>query len=366
MRLTIKLKLVLGFGLVIALAAVSSGLGVSNLGQLHDAMAGVVDGPAERQKQILQMQVAFVTMVRAEKSMILATDAETIRRYDGEILGGRDRLQRLMSDYRNLATEDGRRRIDQFAADLSRFIASQDRVRDAVRAGVNDGQAAELSRQGRSLVDSANNQLDDLVRINEQLMDTAVDGTNQDYLRARTVLLSLLAVSVAIALGISIWIALSVSRGLGKALGLAQAVAQGDLDHRVAGAANDEIGDVVAALDRMVLNLRDTVQVAEQISLGDLSVQAKVLSDKDTLGHALTAMLTNLRATAGVADRIAQGDLTVQPKRLSDKDTLGMALETMVEKLREVVADANAAAENVAAGSQELSASSEQLSQGAT
>ena len=77
-------------------------------------------------------------------------------------------------------------------------------------------------------------------------------------------------------------------------------------------------------------------------------------------------MTANLRATAKVADAIAQGDLTVEAKPLSDKDELGLALKRMVEKLRVVVSDALAASENVSSGSQQLSASAEELSSGAT
>ena len=97
-----------------------------------------------------------------------------------------------------------------------------------------------------------------------------------------------------------------------------------------------------------------------------MSVEAKPLSDKDTLGLAMQRMTANLRATAKVADAIAQGDLTVEAKPLSDKDTLGLALKRMVEKLRVVVSDALAASDNVSSGSQEMSASAEQLSSGAT
>lgn len=77
-------------------------------------------------------------------------------------------------------------------------------------------------------------------------------------------------------------------------------------------------------------------------------------------------MTGNLRVTAALADEIARGDLTVQPKPLSDKDTLGLSLQSMVERLRGVVADALSAADNVSSGSQELSSTSEQMSQGAT
>ncbi len=77
-------------------------------------------------------------------------------------------------------------------------------------------------------------------------------------------------------------------------------------------------------------------------------------------------MTANLRAIAEVATAIAGGDLTVEAKRLSDKDGLGIALEQMLTRLRSVVAEASAAAANVSSGSQELSASAEQLSQGST
>ena len=144
-------------------------------------------------------------------------------------------------------------------------------------------------------------------------------------------------------------------------------MAMGDLDRRISVRSNDEIKDLVDALNRMTANLRDTAKVAGTIAQGDLSVEAKPLSDKDTLGIAMQRMIGNLRATAKLADAIAQGDLTVDAKPLSDKDTLGLALESMLAKLRgRGERCACAPPDNVSSGSQELSASAEQLSQGAT
>ena len=74
----------------------------------------------------------------------------------------------------------------------------------------------------------------------------------------------------------------------------------------------------------------------------------------------------SLNGTAKLAETIASGDLTIEAKRLSDKDTLGIALEQMLDKLQGVVGESVSAAQNVSAGSQQLSASAEQLSQGAT
>jgi methyl-accepting chemotaxis protein len=108
--------------------------------------------------------------------------------------------------------------------------------------------------------------------------------------------------------------------------------------------------------------------LSNAVAIGDLGQTIEVTSNDEIrdLVDALNGMTANLRATAEVADAIAGGDLTVDIHRLSDKDTLGMALERMLEKLRAVVSEALSAADNVSAGSQELSSSAEELSQGAT
>ncbi len=128
------------------------------------------------------------------------------------------------------------------------------------------------------------------------------------------------------------------------------------------------IGVVVFVTNAIKRNLAMATQLASAVAQGDVSATAAVNSNDEVkdLVDALNTMTANLRNTADIADKIANGDLTVTPKPLSDKDVLGLSLESMVERLRGVVADAIAAAENVSAGSQELSASAEQVSQGAT
>ncbi|MBI1207978.1 MAG: HAMP domain-containing protein [Azospirillum sp.] len=85
---------------------------------------------------------------------------------------------------------------------------------------------------------------------------------------------------------------------------------------------------------------------------------------KAFINETIEQVRSNLKTTAQIAVEIAKGNLTVEARRMSEHDTLGIALETMVERLREVVTDVSAAAENVAAGSEQLSSSTETLSQG--
>jgi methyl-accepting chemotaxis protein len=179
----------------------------------------------------------------------------------------------------------------------------------------------------RPLTNAVTQRVDDLVAYNSQALKDADEDGNKTFAASRNILIAVLIGSLLMAAAAAAWISITIGKGLAKVAGLADAVALGDLDQRVNVTTNDEIKDLVETVNRMT---------------------------------------ENLRATAAIADKVADGDLTVETKPLSDKDTLGIALQRMVERLRGVVSDAISASENVSAGSQELSAASEQVSQGAT
>jgi methyl-accepting chemotaxis protein len=222
---------------------------------------------------------------------------------------------------------------------------------------------------------------------------------------ARTGVLAGIAVSLLIAICVSIFIVRSITKPLAAAVGLVDKVAKGDLTLTAEVTSTDEIGRMLTAMNGMVENLKSSAHAAVKISEGDLSVEPKALSEKDTLGHALIEMVNglktaarvatrisegdlsvqpqahsekdvlgqalismvhNLKAAAHVAGSIAEGDLTVQAKAISEKDTLGQALTKMLENLRKTVADVANASANVANGSEQMSAAAQQLSQGAT
>nr|AUN37519.1 methyl-accepting chemotaxis protein I [uncultured bacterium] len=130
------------------------------------------------------------------------------------------------------------------------------------------------------------------------------------------------------------------------------------------------VGALVAFLisRSIVKGLQSAVGLANRVAVGDLSQQLD-LQQRDEVGQlaaSLNQMVLNLQATAGVAEKISTGDLTANPNVLSEQDTLGNSLKRMVESLRSVVGEVTQAATNVASGSEEMSATAQQLSQGAS
>jgi methyl-accepting chemotaxis protein len=87
------------------------------------------------------------------------------------------------------------------------------------------------------------------------------------------------------------------------------------------------------------------------------------------LGIIITRSITRpLRETVNVANRIADGDLSINVDVKSNDETgqLQRAMKNMLAKLRNVVIDVKSATDNVSSGSQQMSSTAEEMSQGAT
>ncbi|TBA65728.1 HAMP domain-containing methyl-accepting chemotaxis protein [Rhizobium ruizarguesonis] len=366
MRFTIKLKLGLAFGIMTLLLIGIAVYGSLSLGTLNEASGNMIDGPMRRLELALNANVAEVNAIRAQKNALLSTDPDATAGFDKEADQNLQAMFDAVDAGLAIASPEGKPYWEKLLTIGAKFRDRSAELQQLDARGDQAGALALSLGDLRTMTNDMGDAIAALIEIQRKGMK-ATDQSNTDlYNSTKLILGTASGIAVLIALGAALWITLGINNGLRKITTVVNAVAIGDLNQMVDVKTNDEIKDLINTVNTMTANLRATAALADQIAMGDLSADAKPLSDKDSLGIAMQSMISNLRTTAGIADQIANGDLTVSPKPLSDKDVLGIALEQMVERLRGVVADAISAAENVSSGSQELSASSEQVSQGAT
>ncbi len=279
---------------------------------------------SDNQRALTAMLTARADIARLSRSIVMAYTATSAEEIDADVKAAGQRLNNIKAAVAQAGQTGAAAGINAQFDRLAKAVDNASRL--SLEAG-NMKATAIASGEGRKVFNETLQAVEQYVKLNEkQMADVAEEGAKEAAL-AKTLLISMIIGALLIAVASATWIALNISRGLGRAVGLANAVAIGDLSQKIDVSSNDEVGDLVASLN---------------------------------------AMTANLNVTAGVANEIANGNLTVEVKPMSDKDTLGIALERMVEKLQQIVTEALTAAQNVSAGSQELSASAEQLSQGAT
>ncbi len=114
--------------------------------------------------------------------------------------------------------------------------------------------------------------------------------------------------------------------------------------------------------------MNQIVRIAEGITEGDLSQEIEIRRQDEIgkLAEAFRNMQHTLSDITGVAEEMADGNLRVEVKERSEKDSLMQALNSMIQKLNQTVSDVKSSSDNVASESQAMSMSATQMSQGAT
>ncbi|WP_297506860.1 methyl-accepting chemotaxis protein [uncultured Caulobacter sp.] len=405
MRLTIKLKLVGAFGLLIALLIGGNLFAMHELANAQKSMEGLVAAPVRRLALAERINIHLLNIVRAEKNMVLTDDMDQVREFEASVRKEKAIVEGDLATAKSIASEAGRPRWDALDDAYRTMAEVHDRVYALAVQNKDEEGAALTMGESRKAISAAVAKIDELVQLSNTQMDQATAAAAASAKAGRNLLIAVSVISLIIAASAAFLISRIIGRGFSQITESLDAVAIGDLGKTVVVKADDEIRDLVGTVERMTANLRETAAMADKVAAGDLDVEIKPLSDKDTLGHALKGMVANLRRTAALADKVAEGDLTAEAKPLSERDTLGHALKgmianlrqtadvadkvadgdltvearprsdkdvmgvslaRMIERLRGVVADAISAADNVSSGSQELSSTSEQMSQGAT
>ncbi|KQM95224.1 chemotaxis protein [Sphingomonas sp. Leaf22] len=327
MRATLKMKLGVTFGVMIALLLAVVTIGITKMGTMNQGFVELIDGPVSRQNRNLTIKVTLNELLRLEKNMALSDDMTFVGQLDQESVAKVAQLDQMIAVAIQKTAERSRPDWAKVDANWQEYKGVNAKIRTLALAN-NDADAARMTlTTSRELMKKMSASLDVLIQRSSEKMAESRAESEAAYSSARTMLMTAAVIAVLIAMGGAVWISMIVSRGLKRVGGALDAVATGDLDNDVTVTSNDEIKDLVDTVNRMTIALRKS---------------------------------------ATLADAIAKGDLTVEHTPLSDKDRLGHSLVSMVERLRSVVGDASGAADNVASGSQQLSASSEQVSQGAT
>lgn len=315
----------------IAVTAVASILGLfayNQIGVIHESASVVTDSSLPNVQIAGEIQTKAQRQFSALLEHVISADAAEMSRSEAVIQELRNANAGLLSKYeQSVATARGKELLDNIRNTRTPYNASFEEALRLSRDLKSKEAILLINTRVKPLQKAYADACDAAVALNKAEAEQASGTIRSSVSGARTGVLVGLAIALLAAFCIALFITRSITHPLSIAVDLVGKVAKGDLTGKSNIESKDELGQMMAAMNTMVTNLQSTAEVATRISEGDLTVQAKLLSDQDALGLSLQQMLTNLRRT---------------------------------------VTDVASASDNVAAGSQEMSASSQQLSQGAT
>lgn len=339
MRITIRSKLLIGFGAVLVLMAGVAVLGTVRLDQAAQRTQDMFRENVHGVQYALLANQNMIASAREEKRAFLT---EPGQQRDALIQQSRDEMtlaQQAASNYHEtFATEDDRQQWAGVEALMEQVSSARSAVLDLLEQG-RDAEATTAASGMFAVVDQMNQALTDAGAFNASIAENAVADAASSATQSRAILLGVTLVAMAVGMGGAYFLAKGVSQGVNKMRLAAEGIAQGDLDQDVSVASKDEIGDMARAFQSMKEYLSGMADAATHIAEGDLTVHVQPQSERDLLGNAFKTMVTGLNDVMSGAQRTAR-------------------------QLAQAKAELEAVAEQAARATNEIAASSTQVAEG--
>jgi methyl-accepting chemotaxis protein len=346
MRFTIKLKLGLAFGLVIALLIGATGYGIVSLGGINNLLIGMVDGPVKRMDIAYRVQGAFLQIIRSEKNVILETEPDQMKIWDDKLSKQVTEFDALIEEGDSVSLAAGKAKYDELRRiwttfkplDLQlRALALQNKSKEATVLSMGD--LKKYTNQTVTITDA-------IVDISKSQMKAQQAAAAESYASTRNVLIAIVIGAVLIAAAAGIWISLSISKGLAKISALTTAVADGDLTQKGRVSTNDEIKDLVETVNTMIDRLSGVVSnsliASDNVSAGseELSATSQQVSQGATeqasaaeqASASMEQMAANIKQNA---DNAAQTE-KISRQSAKDAEVSGEAVNRAVSAMQTI------------------------------
>ena len=306
MRFTIRNKLFVGFGVLLALMLAASLLALSNIARVGDGAEAINDEIVPTVELLGTLKADAQAYRKEQLKHVISDDPEELEEIEGDLTTSQEQIAGYFTRLHDLVHDDEERAlVAKSKTQLQAYL-------DASAPAIESSRTGDKAAAGRLLLDAGGEfygPFEDQVDVWRKAVNTEADGLYAAALDtesgARKIQLALLLLAVAAGGGLAFLLSRSLSRGANEMLHAAEGIAGGDLEQTIAVESNDEIGDTAKAFAEMIEYLKEIGAAADRIADGDLTVTVEPKSERDVLGRSFAAMTTSLRELVGQVDRTA-------------------------------------------------------------
>ncbi|NKJ45832.1 methyl-accepting chemotaxis protein, partial [Burkholderia sp. SG-MS1] len=348
-HLTIKNKLIVGFGMLSLIVVVVCGLSLKALSDSTEGFSSFVRGINARAEMAMRVRTAVDRRAIAARNLVLVTKPQDIDVEKADVMQAHEDVQANLKKLNEMiaTATDTSDKARSLVAEINRVEAAYGPVAtDIVNLALNskrDDAIVKMDEQCRpllaALVRATNAYADYTHGRQEQLINNyAAHFQNQ-----RNVLIAISLAAVALAIGACVLITRAVTAPLRVAIDVARTVAQGDLRTRIAVDGRDETSKLLGALREMnerltaiVGRVRDSstsiAGAARQIAAGNMDLSQRTEQQAASLQETASSMEQLTSTVKQNADNAQQGSaLAANASSVAQKGSavVGQVVSTM-------------------------------------
>jgi len=373
----------LAFMALVAIGAVIGGVGLVGANKIDAKADEMYSMELMGLSYIKEANISLISMGRARSNFLLATSTDERKQHLASIEKELALLKGYVDKARPLFVSDRAKEIfAEFSKILDKYEGEMDRALKLAAAEGLQKRDEELTQSlatVREHADVMDGMMEELTKQKEERAKAAADETTLVYENSRTWIIATLLGGTLLGIALGLVISRSVRRPLEVAVEAAGRLASGDLSVNIESTAQDETGQMLQALQEMIVKLKQMIEsqrvLIEAANRGDFAARVDVNGLQgfqkdmaDGLNRLVSTTGQSIDDMVAMMQSISEGDLT----RTIDKQYEGSfgklkeyANDTVL-KLSMIISEVNGAADSLSSASEEVSTTAQSLSQAAS
>ena len=349
--MSIKTKLLGGFGLLAAVVVIVSGVALKALSDTNAEFSRYMNGINARANLSAQIRTAVDRRAIAARNLVLVTRPADVEAELAEVNHAHKDVQDHLAKLKELMANatDTSDRARELVADIVRIEAGYGpvalRIVGLAQAGKKDDAIADIDDNCRPLLAQLVRATDAYATFTHERELEIAQAFADRYTAERNLLAGICLIAVAIAACGGLWLTRKITVPIGAAVDVARTVANGDLGSRIEVRGNDETRDLLDALRTMnerligiVGRVRDSsnsiAHAVSEIASGNLDLSQRTEEQAASLQETAATMeefTSTVRLNAENAQQASALAANASDVAHRGSSVVGRVVDTMTE-----------------------------------
>jgi len=280
---SVRVKLLVGFGVVLALTLALGVFTTAKLGEVNTAASDLATNWLPSVRLLADLRVAEKDLREAELLHVLATDPAEMRRLDGVVDDAAKHVDKLFADYEPLCipnTPDCQM-LHASKQEWQAYLAEDAIVRDLSRKDQQVEARAHAIGAARQRFDEASRALNTHVKWNLDGADGSGKKAAEIFQSSRVAVYAAIAFAMLLGVGVALLLAQRVAAVLAEVRRTVGEAAKGDLTAQAKVESKDELGQMAGSLSLFLRELERSMSQVAQAS-NDVAHASRELSSGAT------------------------------------------------------------------------------------
>jgi len=308
--LSIKTRLLAGFGALALIVLVVSGLSLRALSQATDGFSAYINGLNARGEMASKVRTSVDRRAIAARNLVLVTTPADISLEKEAVLKAHDDVKARLGQLNEMIKAEGvSETARNLVAEVDRIEARYGPVATAIVAlaleGKRDAAIEKMNNECRPLLAELIKATNTYASFTKERQDEMIRKLQDDYVAQRNLLIIVSLAAVAFAMTGGMLLTRAITGPIERAVGVASTVARGELGMRIEVNSTDETGRLLGALRDMNERLSETVARVREGSSSIAVATGQIAEGNMDLSSRTEQQAASLEETAASIEELA-------------------------------------------------------------